>query len=303
MENSEIESNKKNGVSVQKILIAILAFLVAGGSWFIYKQNQDIVLMKKAQDTMVTQKAVLLSDLEKQKDAYDTAINENSLISADLAAERAKVVQLITEVKKLSGTDNVNGLSQIKKKYSSLEQKYKELMAQNEALKVQNLTLTTQRDSTVAVLGETQKQNTDLATKNTELSSKALKAEKLTIVGIDAKAYKVKSSGKLIDTDKASATDMIEVSFTIPENIFAKAGAKSYCVQLIDSNNNIAGEKRMETFGSKSITYSAKTVVNYANKTIKVKQEILCKYLTKGTFIVNIYDQGELVSNSTFTLR
>jgi hypothetical protein len=57
-------------------------------------------------------------------------------------------------------------------------------------------------------------------------------------------AFKVKLRNKS-ETDKARRADMLKVSFTIAENQFAKSGDKTYYVQVIDSKNNVLGDKKI----------------------------------------------------------
>ncbi len=301
MENNPYGNEKQNNSTFLKMIILLLICLLSGSLWYNYKQSVTVDTAKLIEEKVIAEKAVLLSDLEKQKIAYDTAINENSAISSDLAAERAKVIQLIAEVKNAKGS--VNGLTEIKRKYASLEEKYKELMTQNEELKKQNITLTTQRDSTVTVLGETKKYNDDLLNQNTELTNTVIKVSKLSVVGLQTKAYKIKNSGKFVDTDKASATDMLRVNFSIAQNLAARAGDKTYYIQIIDGNHNVIGDKKTEKFGDKSLTYSYKTTVKYANKTVNVSQDMLVKDFAKGVYFVNIFDQAEMVAEETLSLR
>ena len=53
----------------------------------------------------------------------------------------------------------------------------------------------------------------------------------------------------------------------------------------------------------KTLTYSFIANVKYANKTVDLVQNIPAEKLEKGTFYVNVFDNGQLVSNTTFTLR
>jgi hypothetical protein len=40
---------------------------------------------------------------------------------------------------------------------------------------------------------------------------------------------------------------MLRISYTIAENQVAQSGTKSYYVQVIDSKNNVLGDKKSET--------------------------------------------------------
>jgi hypothetical protein len=68
------------------------------------------------------------------------------------------------------------------------------------------------------------------------------KAAKLTVLNTRGSAFKVRSSGKEISTDKTSRADMLK-NFLIAENQVAQSGTKAYYVQVIDSKNNVLGTK------------------------------------------------------------
>lgn len=93
------------------------------------------------------------------------------------------------------------------------------------------------------------------------------------------------------------------MSFTIAENSIAKSGDRKYYVQIIDSKNNVMGERQTERFADKTLTYSYIANVKYDNKTVDVINNIKADKLEKGTFYVNIFDNGVLISNTIFTLK
>jgi len=177
------------------------------------------------------------------------------------------------------------------------------MMAEIETLKKENTTLTTQRDSTVMVLGESKKYNEVLIGQNEELSKTVEIASKLNVSNLKTAAYKLRSSGKQIETEKARKADVLKISFTIAENKVAKQGDKTYYVQVIDSKNNVLGEKKTESFGSETLTYSFATTVKYENKSVEVTQDLPGSNFEKGTYFVNVFDKNELVSKSSFSLR
>jgi hypothetical protein len=179
----------------------------------------------------------------------------------------------------------------------------KGLVAENEGLKKDNTVLTVQRDSTIVVLGESKKFNEVLVGQNEELAKTVEKGSKLSVLNLKTAAFKVRSSGKEIATDKASSADILKISFTIAENSIAKSGDKKYYVQVIDSKSNVIGEKQTESFGDKTLTYSFAANVKYENKTVDVTQNLPSDKLEKGSYFVNVFDKGELVSKSSFSLK
>jgi hypothetical protein len=292
--------NQQNSSGL-KAVIAVLAILLVGSLVYIFKMSSDSEIVKTELKSTVSEKESVMKDLQSLKATYDAAIAENTTMSEELIQERDKVVNLMDELNKSKG--DVASMAKYKTQFLALQGNMKTLMAENEGLKKQNTTLTTQRDSTVVVLGESKKFNEVLVGQNEELSKTVEKGSKLTILNTKTSAYKLKSSGKQVETDKASRADVLKISFTIAENQIAKSGDKTYYVQVIDSKNNVLGDKKTESFGEKSLTYSFATNVKYENKTVNVSEDLPGKDFEKGTYFINVFDKDELVSKTSFTLR
>jgi hypothetical protein len=289
--------NQRNNSNL-KAIIVVLAILLVGSLIYMYRMSSQA---KAAQTVLVSEKTSVMNDLNALKATYDKAIAENTSMSDELIAEREKVVKLMADLEKSKG--DAASMAKYRNRYFQLQKQMQGMMAQVEDLKQQNTKLTVQRDSTVVVLDESKKYNQVLVGQNEELSKTVEKGSKLSVLGLKTAAYKLRSSGKQIATDKASRADMLKVSFTIAENQIAKSGDKTYYIQVIDSKNNVLGDKKTETFGEQSLTYSFAKTVNYENKTVQVTEDLPGKNFEKGTYFVNIFDQGELVSKSSFVLR
>lgn len=289
---------KQQNNSSLKAIIAVLAVLLVGSLVYIFKMSSDAEVVKSELTTTLTEKESVMKDLQTLKTTYDAAIAENTSMSEELIQERDKIVALMDELNQSKGD-----VSKFKTQLSALQNKMKALMTENEGLKIANEKVTAQRDSTVVVLGESKKFNEVLVGQNEELSKTVEKGAKLTILNTKTSAYKLRSSGKQIETDKASRADILKISFTIAENQIAKSGDKTYYVQVIDSKNNVLGEKQTETFGENTLTYSFATTVTYENKTVNVSEDLPGKNFEKGTYFINIFDKDILVSKTSFTLR
>ena len=289
---------KQQNNSSLKAIIAVLAVLLVGSLVYIFKMSSDAEVVKSELTTTLTEKESVMKDLQTLKTTYDAAIAENTSMSEELSQERDKIVALMDELNQSKGD-----VSKFKTQLSALQNKMKALMTENEGLKIANEKVTAQRDSTVVVLGESKKFNEVLVGQNEELSKTVEKGAKLTILNTKTSAYKLRSSGKQIETDKASRADILKISFTIAENQIAKSGDKTYYVQVIDSKNNVLGEKQTETFGENTLTYSFASTVAYENKTVNVSEDLPGKNFEKGTYFINIFDKDVLVSKTSFTLR
>lgn len=296
-----MENQKSN--SSLKAVVVVLALLLFGSLAYIFKMTSDAKTVQTQMLSEKSEKDNVLDSLAILKTTYDKAIEDKTTLSDDLIAEREKVINLISDLKKSKG--DAASMSKYRTQFIALQSKMKNLVAENDNLKKANESLTVQRDSTIVVLGEQKKFNDTLVVQNENLAKTVEKASKLVVMNLRTQAIKQKGSGKQIDTDKASRADKLKVCFSIAANVVAKSGDKTYFVQIIDAKNNVLGEKQTESFGETSLTYSFTTKVTYDGKSVDV-----CEFLDgkgknfeKGTYFVNIFDKSDLVSKTSFSLR
>ncbi|WP_329805587.1 hypothetical protein [Flavobacterium facile] len=294
------QSNPRN--SGLKAAIVVLALLLMGSLAYVYKLNQDKSEVDSSLSKTMTEKEKFQSELEAKIAEYDTAIADNTALKGELEEEQAKIVELLEKIKKSNGS--VAELSKYKNEYVKLKREMDNLIAENNVLKENNTKLTKNLDSTVVVLTNARTANDTLVAKNENLSKTVEKAQKLSVLNLTTLAVKQRSSGKQIDTDKATRADVLKISFTIAENQVAKTGDRTYFVQVIDSKNNVLGDKKTEAFGTTYLPYSFQKTVKYENKTVQVQEDLPVKSISAGTYFVNVFDKnGELVSKNSFQLR
>ncbi|MFN3640609.1 MAG: hypothetical protein ACK4UK_06795 [Flavobacterium sp.] len=290
--------NQSNNNSKLKAIILILSLLLIGSLAYMFKLSSDNKKTDAEMVNLTTEKAGLMDELVELKATYDAAIAENTSLSDELIAEREKVVKLMEDLKTSQGS-----ASSFRKQVNDLKAKMDELVRENDALKKMNQQLTVEIDSTKTILVEAKEYNQVLVGQNEELSKTVEKAAKLSVLNLKTSAYKVRNSGKEIETDKARRADLLKISFTIAENRVAKSGDKNYYVQVIDSKNNVLGEKQTTQFGDQSLTYSFISTVSFDNSTVDVTENLKGENFEKGTYFVNIFDKSELVSKTSFTLK
>jgi len=295
-----MESNTKKE-NLYKAIIAILYILLVCSIVYIIKLSNDSNELTSEVSHIKSEEEQLLADLQKTKEQYDNAIAQNTTMTDELEAERNKVVELMEKIKKAEGDSTT--LKKYKSDYAVLQTKMKSLIKEVETLKSQNNKLTTDLDSTKVILREAKEYNQVLTSKNDELNKTVEKGSKLSILNLTSAAYKQRSSGKQIATEKARKADLLKISFTIAENAIAKAGDKMYYVQIIDAKNNVLGEKTTVNFGDKSLTYSFTTMVQYENKTVQVIKDLTGNEFAPGNYFVNVFDKTELLAKSSFVLK
>ncbi|MFT5753364.1 MAG: hypothetical protein ACI9FW_002350 [Flavobacterium sp.] len=294
-----MESNQNN--SKLKAIILILSLLLLGSMAYMFKMSSDsknqIELSEGKYDKILSEKELVLNDLEQMKAMYDSEIASNTSLKGELEAEKAKVEALIVRVKK------GESVAHYKKDYIRLKREMDSIIAENSKLKEENMMLNKNLDSTIVVLDESKKYNDTLVNQNEKLSKTVEKGQKLIIVNLKTIAVKERNSGKQIETEKASRADKLKISFTIAENSMAKSGEREYYVQVIDASSNVLGVKKSITFNDKLLTYSFISKVKFENSTVDVYEELSGSDFAKGKYYINIFSKGDLVANSTFDLR
>lgn len=281
-----------------KVVILLLALLLSGSIWYIFKVKGD---SKAVETTLTSEKDKLVKELKLAADSLSVAIASNTTMSEELTAERERIEQLMAEVQKSKG--DVASMAKYKVEANKLRNSVATLLEQVGLLRKQNEKLTVERDSTATVLCEVKKLSDTLTAQNSKMASTIEKGSRLSVLNLVVSAVRQKSSGKQISTDKASKADVLKISFMIAENQIAKSEDKTYYIQIIDAKNNVQGELKNKVFGEKSLTYSFETLVKYENKTVKVEKDLPVTNLEKGSYFVNIFDKAELISKTNFTLR
>lgn len=289
----------KSNNSGLKAAVVVLALLLLGSIAYIYKLSTD---SKETVNALTTEKETLAEELKAKIAEYDVMIADNTALKDELQSEQAKMVELLDQVEKSKG--DAAAMAKYKASYFKLKGEMDNLIAENKLLKEENVTLTSSLDSTKVVLDDAKKFNDTLLVQNEGLTKTVEKGSKLAVLNLKVLAVKERSSGKQIETDKAGRADKLKVSFLIAENQIAKTGNREYYVQIIDSKNNILGEKKTIPAGDKTLTYSFISTVKYQNKTVQVNEEVSGKDFAAGTYFVNVFDKNsELVSKTSFNLR
>jgi len=295
MENTN--SNSKN--TGLKVAIGILLALFIGTGVYTSKLYND---KKATEATLIKEKQQVMDDLNTMSKQYDILIGENEATNQDLVEARGRIQGLIDSLKISQNT--VSSLWSYKKKYLALQEEMDELLTENEKLKLENATLTTSLDSTQIQLAERTMFTDSLLVQNTELATVVENASMLQTVGLNGFGVIVRSSGKLVPTERASRSDKIQVCYTVAKNIVIGSGDKELYVQVLDPSNAVLGANEQVQFDENIINYSVISKFNYENKNLNI-----CEFISpndkfaKGKYTVNVYNQKELISTSEFMLK
>ena len=287
---SIMTENTNTSAKSFKIVVIVLAMTVLTSLLYIYKssdRNRNAIILLRQE------KSVVLKDLEKSELFLSQIMTTNKTLSSKLLLEKEQVAKLILELKTKPVTEKT--IVVYKNNVNNVDNRIKLLLQEINVYK-------NRIDSTNVVLKTEKIKNDTLTTNNKKLVKKVTDASKLYFYNLQTNYFKVRSSGKQLETDKASKVDLIKISFMIAKYDFAKSFNKNYYIQIIDPANNIVGNKQTINFGQESLDFGAKTSIFYDKKTVKVETELAVKDLAAGKYKINIFDKSNLVINADFTL-
>ena len=296
-----MEEKRVNSSRNLKIILGIFAVLLAATVFYTFSLYNE---SEKTKQQLMAEKEAVIQDLNTMAAQYDAAIADNDIANEKLVEARERIRGLIDSVQTMEA--NVRSLWSYKKKYLALQEEMDVLLEENDSLRVANTLLATSLDSTKVQLEQSSTFNDSLLAQNTELTDMVEKAAVLSTAGLKGFGVIVRSSGKLIPTERARRTDKIRVCFTVTENALVVPGNKEFYIQVIDPNSNVLGVNEQIGFEDQVLNYSLISRFNYENGNLDVCEFIEARAdekFEKGDYMVNVFDQGRLVSTSQFNLR
>ena len=294
MENNTSSKGLKVALGIALVLFLGTAFYTMN----LYKESNE------TKKELTNEKQLVMNDLNAMAKQYDEAIGENDIANANLIEARSRIQGLIDSLK-ISET-NVKSLWKYKSKYRSLQKEMDILLAQNDSLRVENSYLATSLDSTRVRLEERNMFTDSLLVQNTALAEVVESAAILTTVGLKGFGVIERTSGKLIPTERATRADKIRVCYTVAKNGLVQSGNQELYVQVIDPKNNTLGANEQVVFGDKTLNYSIISKFIYENSNLNICEFVASKgkeKFEKGRYIVNVFNEKDLVSTSEFTLK
>ncbi|WP_298899208.1 chromosome partitioning protein ParA [uncultured Psychroserpens sp.] len=293
MDNS---NSKSTGL---KIALGILLALFLGTGFYTSKLYNE---KKENEATLTREKEQVMADLSTMAKQYDVAIGENEVANEKLLGARERIQGLMDSLK--ISQNSVNSLWRYKKKFLALQDEMDVLMAENDKLKVENSLLASTLDSTNVQLAERTVFTDSLLVQNTQLAEVVENAAVLQTTDLKGFGVIERSSGKLIPTERARRSDKIRVCYTVAKNRLVGAGDKELYVQVLDPKNNVLGANEQIQFDNTVLNYSLISKFNYENRNLNI-----CEFVApneefeKGRYVVNVFNNKELVSSSEFTLK
>ncbi len=285
-----------------KTALMVASIILIGCFIYIFQFANDTKILVRTVKEVKTEQQIVAEKLNKLKTDFDQALLKKTKLSGDLELERDKVSQLLLILAK-SGTDPTI-LASIKNQSTTLEASAKSLIAKNDAAFAILPNYKIRIDSVVATKNEILVKNENLDNQVNDLNKVMLTASKIAIVNASIRPISYRTNGLDIESNIAEQVEQLKVSYTIPENILAKAENKIIYIQIKDKDDNVIGENKTVTIDDKSLNYSFFNQLNYQNKTMQILETVFVRRkLIAGEYTVRFYHNNVILYKDTFLLN
>jgi len=284
-------------------LIVVLSALVLSLSGFLL---YDSLNKELSQAEIQEQFSDLKSDYEFIQKDLEVAVNDVNFSNKEIIAQKKRIETLLKknnisqeelmEAKKIMRNISQTFIKNYQNKLIVLNNQVTTLDTEKQKLREENEKVTTE----VVVLKD-KVSELDRKIENEKVISKKKDelinyASKLSLSNFILRSFKVRNSGKEVETDKASRIDRIKFSFDINENILSKDGQKVLYMLIKKPSGEIATFSNKTSgvfnYNNRKMLYSDKTTLNY-QKGQDQKLEFVWdnEDFSRGDYIMEVYEQ------------
>ncbi len=308
----EIQKNEKDKKSM-KYLFIMLGLILLLNIGFIFnwykKSNEKNQQLTTQNQTLGSENTQLKSEIESLETEFNSLKSDNDNLKGQLDEKEKLLAEKLTQIKVMLKKGNLSAqeIEKAKQEINDLKIQIADYKVQIERLQAQVNTLETEKTGLTEELNNersvTQQQSRTIEAKEKELN----KAKRLVLGYISATGVRERKifGKKEVETDKASKTEEVKVSFTINENSVANTGDKDVFVKIISPDGSpIATKVQTTNFEGTETLYTEKKTIDYNSE----KQDVIvyCKKqgdFKKGEYTVEVFSEGFRIGTTKFTLK
>jgi hypothetical protein len=303
MENQTGQTPKKNSNVIYFLIVVVLALLATDVYLYLQKNKSDtkIVYQNDEKTRLQTELDSLEAQIE-QVNAGKTKISQQMQAQTD--SLKAKIKVLRAELAK--GKLTVAELNQAQENVKQLRYFVTKYTADIEELKKQNTALSSERDTLKTTLKVANQKDSTLSKQNEDLGAKVKVGSAIKLATADIVAYKVRGSGKEIDTKRASPAKKIKINFTVASNDIAEKGMHDIYVRIIDPTGNLitGGDSGPFNADGQDLQFTYKTSIDFKNDGSAYTIDwVNPAAFQKGDYTVLLYADGYTMGKSGFSLK
>jgi len=248
----------------------------------------------------------LKSDFQQMLNTYDALKVKDSTQALQVQEQKTKIQSLINQLnsgKKLSAQQ----IYTLKKENETLRNIMKGYVKQIDSLNTMNVKLSSDLETKKQELHITSSERDQFKAQAEESATLVKKGSKLTALGFNSGALRMKMNNTTEPTNKAKSAVQLKSGFTISANSLSKAGRKVVYLQITDPESKIlqAKESYVINTESGSVPYSDKKEIDYNNENLDVTIYYDSKEgeALKGNYKVKIICEGQTIGTDSFTLK
>lgn len=300
MDSEKKETKEINKMSMLILAVIILILVIAGAAYYIFHQQQQMEEMTQSFDLEKEMMADDLNELSLQYEGYKFSVSNDSLVAL-LTTEQAKVQRLMEELRTVKST-NAKEIARLKKELATLRKIMRNYVIQIDSLNRANEQLKVEKNEAVKKYRQASTTAASLKREKEKLTERVTLASKLDATSISVTP--VNSRGKL--AKRIKKMEQFVINFKIAKNVTAPVGEKVVYVRIMKPDDDILVKSRGDvfTFEGKDINYSIKKMIEYEGKEVPVTMYWnIEEFLSPGTYRVDIFADGNLIGQRSFTLE
>lgn len=300
MDSEKKETKEINKMSMLILAVIILILVIAGAAYYIFHQQQQMEEMTQSFDLEKEMMADDLNELSLQYEGYKFSVSNDSLVAL-LTTEQAKVQRLMEELRTVKST-NAKEIARLKKELATLRKIMRNYVIQIDSLNRANEQLKVEKNEAVKKYRQASTTAASLKREKEKLTERVTLASKLDATSISVTL--VNSRGKL--AKRIKKMEQFVINFKIAKNVTAPVGEKVVYVRIMKPDDDILVKSRGDvfTFEGKDINYSIKKMIEYEGEEVPVTMYWnIEEFLSPGTYRVDIFADGNLIGQRSFTLE
>ena len=294
-----------------KIIVLLSVCILGLSGYMLY----DSLNTEMSETEVKTQFTDLKSEYHYIQKDLELAVSDIHFNSKEIVAQKQKIEKLINknnvtqeelmEAKKIMGTLSKTILKNYKKKVIVLEDEKLNLLSEKDKIVIEVSKL---KDK-VNDLDEKIIKEKKISERKDQLITYA---SKLSLSNFKLNSFKVRSSGKEIQTDKAYRIDRIKVNFDINENILAPSGQKILFMVIKNPKSETVTFSNRPSgvffVNNKKNIFSDKVEINYANGKEQTLEFVWDNEdFSRGDYVMEVYEKTKqgafLIGKVTKTLE
>ncbi len=297
---------KRDGIYITIIILLLCSNGWLAWMWWSQKDQTAMVIVEK--EHVIVERDNVKENLEQLKQEYENLRTTDKKIQAELEVKKAEIEELIKQAEKHKGDAYM--IARLRKETDTLRKIMKGYIVTIDSLNTLNKNLVVEKNQIKVELGNEKDKTAQLNKEKQDLLGvidvgSILKATAMTVKGV-----RYKSGGKKeLETDKASKTEKLKVSFTLAENRIAKKGDRDFYLRVLTPDGKEMArsmdESYMFKFGGSRGFYAGKQDANYHNEEMSMIMyaEGAKDSFVPGKYIIEIYSDGQNIGNANLVLK